>query len=231
MLNFDRYRVLTFDCYGTLIDWESGILKAVRPVLEKHGAGVDDQAILEMYAQMEAALESDEYMRYQLLVEDVMAGMGGSLGIDLTQDERRAVASSIKDWRPFADTVAALKRLKKKYKLAIISNIDDHLFAASAVHLDVAFDWVVTAEQSGAYKPSPRMFEFALERIGQPKEALLHGAQSRYHDIAPARKLGLQTVWVNRRTGEKGPGATPPSDATPDLEVASLAELADAAGL
>ncbi|MEE9271411.1 MAG: haloacid dehalogenase type II [Candidatus Krumholzibacteria bacterium] len=231
MLNFDRYHVLTFDCYGTLIDWESGILKAVRPVLETHGAGVDDQAILEMYAQMEAALEADEYMRYQLLVEEAMAGMGGSFGIDLADDERRAVVSSIKDWRPFPDTVAALKRLKKKYKLAIISNIDDHLFAASAVHLDVAFDWVVTAEQSGAYKPSPRMFEFALERIGQPKEAILHVAQSRYHDIAPARKLGLQTVWVNRRTGEKGPGATPPSDATPDLEVASLAELADAAGL
>ena len=229
-MDFDRYRILTFDCYGTLIDWENGILEAVRPVFERHRAAVDDRALLEMYAQIEAALEADEYMSYDSLLREAMAALAKRVGVDLAPDERAAIALSIKNWKPFPDTVCALERLKRKYKLAIVSNIDDRLFADTAPHLEVDFDWLVTAEQSHAYKHSPRMFEFALERIAQPKETILHVAGSLYHDVVPAKKLGLSTVWVNRRKDMEGSGATPPSSATPDLEVATLSELADAIG-
>jgi 2-haloacid dehalogenase len=140
-------------------------------------------------------------------------------------------ASSVRDWPPFADSSRALTALRGKYKLAIISNVDDDLFAHSARHLDVAFDWIITAQQVRSYKPSVRNFECAFERIGVPRERQLHVAQSLYHDIAPAKSLGLSTVWVNRRMGMRGSGATLPAYAEPDLEVADLDTLARSAGL
>ncbi|MFQ5512640.1 MAG: haloacid dehalogenase type II, partial [Candidatus Krumholzibacteriia bacterium] len=231
MLDFDAFRVLTFDCYGTLIDWERGILDAVRPVFKRHGASIDDDAILEMYAETEAALEAGEYMRYEQVLREAMAGMGRRIGAELAARERRAIALSIKGWKPFPDTVAALRRLGQRYELAVVSNVDDDLFAHSAGRLGVMFGGVITAQQAGAYKPSARVFELALQRVGQPRERILHVAQSLYHDVAPAKRLGLATVWVNRRKGRKGAGATPPCSAVPDLEVASLADLADAAGV
>ena len=130
------------------------------------------------------------------------------------------------NWKPFPDTVAALRSLHRHYQLMPLTNVNDDLFAITAAHLQVPFDRVMTAEQIGSYKPSLRNFEYMLAHVGVPKEQVLHVAQSLYHDIAPARSLGIATVWVNRRQGKTGTGATPPADARPDLEVPDLQTLA-----
>ena len=139
--------------------------------------------------------------------------------------------AAVRYWKPFSDTVEALEALKERYKLAIISNVDDGLFALTACHLEVEFDWIITAEQVGTYKPSKNNFEIALERMGIQKGKLLHAAESLFHDIAPATELGISTVWVHRRTEKEGFGATPPAGAKPDLEVPDLKTLVSAASL
>jgi 2-haloacid dehalogenase len=141
------------------------------------------------------------------------------------------LADSLGHWEPFPDTVEALRALKSRYKLAIISNVDDGLFALTACRLGVEFDWIITAEQVGTYKPSRRNFEVALERMGVPREKLLHAAESLFHDVVPAKELGLSTVWVHRRSGKEGFGATPPADAEPDFVVPDLETLATELGV
>ncbi|MCZ6767416.1 MAG: haloacid dehalogenase type II [bacterium] len=227
MLDFRKFKVLTFDCYGTLIDWESGIVRAVRNVLKNHQLEFDDRSILEAYARAEAKIESGAYEPYKKVLRRVMTEMSAELLIEPSDDERDALALSVRDWKPFPDTVRALKRLGERYQLAIISNIDDDLFQYSAEHLEVPFDWVITAQQAESYKPSHNNFQMAFGRMGFPKEKILHVAQSIYHDIVPARQLGLSTVWVNRRAKQEGWGATPPADGKPDLEVPDLESLAD----
>ncbi len=231
MLDFNRFTLLTFDCYGTLIDWERGILDAVRPVLERNGVEADDETVLETYAAAEAKQEQGDYVRYELILRMVMAEMSLRLGFDASPEEVLSLSKSLGHWRPFPDTVEALRKLKRQYKLAIVSNTDDRLFEATATHLGVTFDWVITAEQARAYKPSPRIFDHALAQFGIPREQILHVAQSVYHDIVPARNLGVASVWVNRRKGRRGTGATPPAAATPDVEVADLRSLIDLMGL
>jgi 2-haloacid dehalogenase len=230
VIDLSRFEVLTFDCYGTLIDWEKGILGAVKPILARHGVGADDDTILETYAALEAKYEEGEFLPYRMVLRLVMTEMSLRLKFDAAPGELDCLAQSIGDWPPFPDTVDALRRLAKTYRLAVISNVDDALFALTAKRLQVGFDWVTTAEQVRAYKPSPAMFEEALRRIGGPRERVLHVAQSVYHDIVPARWLGLATVWVNRRAGKAGPGATPRVSAAPDLVVRDLAALASMTG-
>ena len=227
MLDFRKFKVLTFDCYGTLIDWESGILRAVRNVLKNHQLELDDQSILEAYARAEAKIEAGAYEPYKRVLRRVMAAMSAELLVEPSEEERDALARSVRDWKPFSDTVDALKRLKERYSLAIISNIDDDLFQYSAEYLEVPFDWVITAQQAESYKPSHNNFQMAFGRMGFPKEEILHVAQSIYHDIVPARQLGVSTVWVNRRATRDGWGATPPADGRPDLEVPDLESLAE----
>jgi 2-haloacid dehalogenase len=152
--------------------------------------------------------------------------MGERLEFEPTKEERKAFGQSVADWQPFPDTVSALFALKHKYKLVILSNVDDDLFAYSAKKLQVRFDDVITAEQCGSYKPSLNNFRVAQERVGVPKKKWLHVAQSLFHDIAPAKEMGLHTVWVNRRWDKQGGGETRPMNATPDVEVRSLGELA-----
>lgn len=225
MLSLEQYTVLTFDCYGTLINWEQGILSALRPLLAAHNCSLPDDALLERFATLESAAEAGAYRPYTAVLRHVVEGLGEQLHFTPTPDECNSLAASVPHWPPFGDTVDALQALKKRYKLAIISNIDDDLFAHSARHLQVPFDWVITAQQAQSYKPAPRHFTLALQRIGLPKEQLLHVAQSLYHDIAPASQFGLATVWVNRRHGQVSAGATPPAHATPDLEVPDLRTL------
>jgi 2-haloacid dehalogenase len=225
-----RFEVLSFDCYGTLIDWEKGILGAVKPVFARHGVGADDDTILETYAALEAKFEEGEFLPYRMVLRLVMTEMSLRFKFDAAPHELDCLSRSIGDWEPFADTVDALRRLAKRYKLAVISNVDDALFAATSNRLQVGFDWVTTAQQVRAYKPSPVIFEEALRRMGGPRERVLHVAQSVYHDIVPARSLGLATVWVNRRAGKGGPGATPRASAAPDFEVRDLAALANMTG-
>ncbi len=225
-MNPDRFALLTFDCYGTLIDWEAGILAAMKPILAAHGASMEDDRLLETYAALESDAEAGEYRPYRTILAEVVAGFGRRLGFEPSEDERRALADSVARWPAFPDTVAALRALKERYKLAIVSNVDQDLFAATARHLDVAFDHVITAGDVRAYKPAEAMFRAVFERTGMPRERILHVAQSLYHDVVPARRLGLATVWVNRRRGRPGAGATPPAEAAPDLEVPDLRSLA-----
>jgi 2-haloacid dehalogenase len=228
MLDFSRFRALTFDCYGTLIDWESGILAALGPLLAAHGKSLADEKLLELYAELEAEAEAGEYQSYRKVLETVARSIGRRLGFEASEQEARSLPESLKHWPPFPDTVAALRRLKTRYQLAIVSNTDDDLFAHTARLLEVPFDWVITAQQARSYKPSHNNFRLALERIALPPGQVLHCGQSIYHDVVPARALGLATVWVNRR-GAKGGGATKAAQGQPDLEVPDMKTLAEMA--
>jgi 2-haloacid dehalogenase len=235
VLEADRYEVLSFDCYGTLVDWEGGIVWGLRPVLSNHGVEVTGDEILELHAQTEHRLQSGSrkgnYIKYRDVLREEVREAGKRWSFDPDLSEVNMLADSVRYWLPFPDTVCALRALKSRYKLAIISNIDDGLFALTARYLEVEFDYIITAEQAQTYKPSLNNFELALERIGVPPERLLHVAESLFHDHVPAKQLGLSTVWVHRRTGKGGFGATPPAEAEPDLEVPDLATLANKLGV
>jgi 2-haloacid dehalogenase len=229
MLDFARFSWLTFDCYGTLIDWERGILDALRPVFAAHGRHLNDEGILELYAALEAREEEGEYQPYAEILQNIVRRMGARLVFTPDAAQVRALVDSIGDWPPFPDTVEALRRLHSRYRLAVISNVDDELFARTAQRLEVPFDAVITAAQARSYKPSPRNFELALERLGSPAARVLHVAQSLHHDVPPAKALGFSTVWVDRRGRKKGSGATPSASAQPDLVVPDLRTLAELA--
>jgi 2-haloacid dehalogenase len=230
MLDFTRFQVLTFDCYGTMIDWETGIFSALRPILAAHNKSIPDSALLQLYSELEAAAEQGEYLRYRDVLQSVVRGFGERLGFSPTAAEVRSLPESLANWPPFPDTVEALRNLKSRYQLAVISNVDDDLFAATAPKLGVAFDQVITAQQAGCYKPCMRMFALAQERIGVSRDQWLHVGQSIYHDVIPAQSWGLATVWVNRASPRPGAGAAKAAAGKPDLEVPDLRTLAELAG-
>jgi 2-haloacid dehalogenase len=234
-LDANKYEVLSFDCYGTLVDWKSGIISGLRTVLRGHGIEATDEEILDLHAQTEhklqAASKRDAYVKYRDVLGEEVREAGRRWGFEPSPPEVEALPDSVRYWLPFPDTVNALRALKGAYKLAIISNIDDGLFALTSRYLEVEFDYIVTAEQAGTYKPSLDNFELALERIGAEPERILHVAESLFHDHVPARKLGLDTAWVHRRAAKGGFGATPPAEAEPDLEVPDLESLAHTLGL
>jgi 2-haloacid dehalogenase len=229
--NFDfrRFDVLTFDCYGTLIDWEAGILAAFRAVLEPRGVAAGDDELLERFARYEAAAEGGPYLRYRAVLGRSLRGVCADLGVDPTDDEVARFSGSVGDWPAFPDSADALARLHTRFKLGVITNCDDDLFAASNRRLGVTFDWIVTAQQVGSYKPDPANFAFAFERISVPRERILHVAQSLYHDHVPARAIGMSTVWIDRRHDKPGFGATPSADVEPDVSAPSMAAFADLA--
>jgi 2-haloacid dehalogenase len=229
-LDFSRFEVLTFDCYGTLIDWEAGILAGLRRVLGPRGVAAAADDLLGRYARHEAAIEAGPYLRYREVLARSLRGVCAEMGVEATDAEAAAFGGSVGAWPAFPDSAAALAALGRRFRLAVITNCDDDLFAASNRRLGVTFDWVVTAQQVGSYKPSERSFEVAFERIGRPRERILHVAQSLFHDHVPAKRLGLATVWVDRRHDRPGGGATPPASAVPDLAVPDMAALADLAG-
>jgi len=224
MLEFDRIEVLTFDCYGTLIDWEAGLLANLRPILHAHGYELDDKQILDIYGELEPGAQNP-YRRYRQVLAEVVRGFGQRLEFHVSDAEAASLPESLGNWQPFPDTVVALEKLKTRYKLAIISNTDDDLFAATAQHLRVKFDEVITAEQAKAYKPSLAPFRLALQRLRLPPERVAHVGQSVYHDVLPAKSLGLATALVYRR----GFGATRPAEGEPDLKVPDLRTLASLA--
>lgn len=222
MLDLKKFEVLTFDCYGTLIDWETGILGVLKPILSTHDKTLGDQQILEWYGQFEAEAEKGKYVKYRDVLKRVVKSFGQKLGFSPADSELNALPDSLKNWPPFPDTVEALQKLKKHFKLTIISNTDDGLFAQTQKHLKTGFDWIITAEQAKSYKPALNNFQMAIRKIGLPKEKILHVGQSVYHDVIPAKSLGLATVLVRRR----GAGATLPAEGKPDLEVQDLKTLA-----
>jgi len=229
MLDFTRFEILTFDCYGTLIDWETGILSALHRILSVHSKQLDDGELLKLYGDFEQRSEAGPFQPYREVLSSVVRQFGKHLGFSPTAQEISSLPNSLPSWKPWPDTVTALHQLKSRFRLAIISNIDDDLFAATRPQLEVPFDEIITAQQAQAYKPSLKLFELALTRIKAPAHRVLHIGQSIYHDVVPAQSLGLATVWVNRPSARPGVGAVKAAEATPDLTVSSLAELAAAA--
>jgi 2-haloacid dehalogenase len=231
MLDFSRFEVLTFDCYGTLIHWEEGILRCLHRILAMHGVDTDDATILRLYGDFEAVAEQGEYRPYREVLQSVVQQLGEELGFVPTKRELRLLPESLQAWNPWPDTIPALRSLQSRFRLAIVSNIDDDLFATTEPKLGVKFDQVITAQQARAYKPSLKIFELALSRIGVPAHRVLHVGQSVYHDVIPAQSLGLATVWVNRPSARSGVGAVKAVEGHPDLRVASVIELAGACAL
>jgi 2-haloacid dehalogenase len=227
MTKFSGKTVLTFDCYGTLIDWETGLWNALEPVLRRHGQSLGREAALELFGGLEAELEKGPYMTYRQLLGEVLKGIGARLGFGPSDDEVRSFGGSVGDWPAFPDSPDALASLKKRFKLVVITNCDDDLFAMSNKRLKVAFDHIITAQQARSYKPSLNNFHVAFQRIGVPQAEILHVAQSLFHDHVPAKQLGLSTVWINRRRGKTGAGATPPAEATPDHEYPDMKSFAE----
>lgn len=229
MIKYDDFEILTFDCYGTLIDWETGIIQALRPVLSTHEITTTDDQVLELYAEVEAKMEKEAYQPYRSVLRQIVTHLGEALNFRPAPEEMDVLANSLGQWPAFPDTVTALKALKTKYRLGIISNIDNDLFAETAKTLQIEFDHVVTAAQVKAYKPSHKVFDYARELMGLPRSKILHVAQSLFHDHVPAKELGYTTVWINRRANVEGGGATPDASALPDAEFPDLASFAKAA--
>ncbi len=249
-LDPNRFDLLTFDCYGTLVDWEAGIVAAAREVAAAHGwtpgpapAGAGsppgratfdsaraDSVILSAFGAAEHVVQAERYRSYREVLSLTLARMGGTLGFRPTPAQCDAFAASVGAWPAFPDTVGALRRLGRRYRLGIVSNVDDDLFAETRKRLRTRFDWVVTAQQVGSYKPAAAHFEEMAMRSGIPRDRTLHVAQSLFHDIAPASALGYATVHVDRPSRGDGSGATPPADARPDATVADMASVAQLLG-
>lgn len=225
-MGFESIRLITFDCYGTLIDWESGMLAALRPMFSRESRSPGDARLLELYGEIEAEVESGPYLPYRQVLAQAAQQMGQRLGVEITEQQGAEFAQSLTRWEPFPDTVAALQSMAKKFRLGIISNVDDDLFAETRQKLQAEFAFVVTAQQVRSYKPSHQNFHEALRRGGVSAAEVFHAGQSLYHDIAPANALGIKNVWVNRPSVRPGAGAAKPGVATPTYEVHSLAELA-----
>ena len=224
------FAALTFDCYGTLIDWESGMLAALRPSFAQRRPDLADEALLEAHGRIEAEMEAkNPKMLYSEILRRTYLALATEVGIVADEEAAARYAASLRDWPAFADTAAALQYLKRHYKLVILSNVDRASFRFSLPKLGVEFDAVLTAEEIGSYKPDRRNFHYMISKLaetGVPKERILHTAQSLFHDHVPAKELGLTTAWINRRHGKKGTGATKAVGAvTPDFTFNSLAEF------
>jgi 2-haloacid dehalogenase len=228
-IDFGRFDALTFDTYGTLIDWERGILNALQVVLSRHDVDASDEELLELYAKHEAAVEAGPYRTYREVLAASVRGMCADLGVAPSDEAVADFAGSVGEWPAFRDTAPALRRLAGRFRLGVLTNCDDDLFAASNRRLGVTFDWIVTAQQAGGYKPRLENFEVLFRRVDVPRERILHVAQSMFHDHVPAKALGLTTAWIDRRHGKAGHGATPPADATPDLVCPDMRAFADIA--
>lgn len=218
--NAEDYDALAFDCYGTLVDWGGGLVAYLQPLLQRHDAHVIDDFLLEFFAETEPLAQRDG-VRYADVLRDVLRRLGTRLAFAPSSEELDGFVASVGDWPPFDDSSAALQRLGERFKLMVVSNVDNALFAKTAARLGVEFAYVVTAQDVGAYKPDRRMFEAARRATGDAR--VLHVAQSLFHDIAPATAFGLDTVYIRRQRN-----AARPADAEPTWTFDSLAEFADA---
>ena len=218
-LDPDRIATLTFDCYGTLIDWETGTIEALRPLLAHNGVTLTADEIITLFQDLEEPLCGPPFKPYREILACVVDGFGHHFGFPVSAAERSGLAASVPSWLPFPDTVEALRALGRRYRLAVISNIDDDLFADSARQLGIPFDAVITAEQARCYKPHQPIFEEALRRLGAEPGSVAHVAEG-VTEIAPMRLLGCSTVWV-RRNGRSARLLTE----APDVEVPDLHSL------
>lgn len=226
--------VLSFDVYGTLIDWESGIAAALRPWADRHGLLISDDALTSAFARHETQVQTEHpTWVYPDILSELMWRIGNDLDAPVTELEAAAFGRSVGQWPAFADSLTSLRTLKKRFKLVVLSNVDNVSLRLSNDRLGVIFDAIVTAEDVGAYKPSPAMFEAldeTVEALGYGNEQVLHVAESLYHDHEPAKARGMQTAWIHRRHAKDGFGATaaPLTEVRPDHRFESLAAFTDA---
>jgi 2-haloacid dehalogenase len=222
------YDYLSFDCYGTLIDWEKGILTFFNTFKDKYTFCLEDREILRHYAKFEAEEEHGEYKPYREILKGVLIKFCTILDIKLAKEDEYALAESVKVWPPFPDSNEALKKLQKHYKLVIISNIDDDLFAYSEIQLGVKFDHIFTAMQMKSYKPNLNNFHFVKKALNLNVNNWLHVAQSLYHDHRPAGELGIDSVWIKRKSLAGDQGIAPLVDIVPSRVYSSMEEFTNA---
>lgn len=233
-MHLTDYKALTFDCYGTLIDWESGMVEALRTLTDRVKEPLARNQILEAHARHESAQQRQTpAKRYSELLPIVYKRMAEEFGVPATIDQCEAYGLSVRDWPAFVDSPGALQYLKKYYKLIVLSNVDNRTFGYSNAKLQVEFDAIYTAEDIGAYKPSDRNFEYMLGHLGDldlEKSAVLHTAESLFHDHEPANRHGLASCWIYRRHAQEGFGATMNPGAMPkiDFQFHSMADLVKA---
>ena len=234
MEGFDGVDALSFDCYGTLIDWETGIATELRAWADRVGVAASDDELLAVFARIESTVQEEQPTAlYPDVLAETLRRIGSRHSVDVSDGDAGDFGASVGRWPAFPDSAESLARLKERFRLIILSNVDRRSFAASNERLGAEFDLIVTAQDVGAYKPSPRSFPALLERIGSigvTRDRLVHVAQSLFHDHVPAKREGLTTVWIDRRGARGGTGATPaPSEAvSPDWRFVSLAGFADA---
>jgi 2-haloacid dehalogenase/putative hydrolase of the HAD superfamily len=219
----ESYDIITFDCYGTLIDWEGGITAAFQAEAARDGLELLPNQIIDAYAAEEPAVESGSYLSYRDVLNETAMRVAAKLGWKLSPDRARFLATSVPGWLPFPDTNPSLERLSRRFRLGILSNIDDDLLASTRRHFTVGFDLIVTAEQVKSYKPGLAHFKEALSRAGDSR--VLHAAQSYFHDVIPTSKLGIPVAWVNRKRDGIFHGGP-----IPTYEVQTLADLANLLG-
>lgn len=232
-IDLTAYDALSFDCYGTLIDWEAGIAAVLGPWARRFDPAMSDEDALLAYAEHEAAVEREAPATlYPEVLREAFRRTGAALGFAVTEQDADALGTSVPAWPAFGDSAEALRRLQEHYRLIILSNVDREGFAVSNRRLGVTFDEILTAEDIGSYKPNPANFAALLRRADETGSGgrLLHVAQSLFHDHVPAKAAGLPTVWINRRHAQPGWGATPDPRAAvaPDAEFPSMAAFADA---
>jgi 2-haloalkanoic acid dehalogenase type II len=234
MMKLTDYKVLTFDCYGTLIDWEAGIYAALQPLLAKAATPLSKDDVLETFARHESSQEAETP---QLIYSDVLTAVHRRLadewGLAASDADHRRFGNSVPDWPAFPDSAEALGYLKQHYKLVILSNVDRTSFAGSNARLGVTFDAIYTAQDIGSYKPDLANFRYMLDHLaelGIARSDILHTAQSLFHDHAPAKAVGLASAWIDRRHATGGFGATmaPPAGASYDVRFNSMADFAAA---
>ena len=234
MKDLRDFQALSFDCYGTLIDWESGIWTALQPLLARTGAPLGREGALAAFAELESRQEAaTPGLRYAALLAAVHGGLARRWGVKAKEEENRRFAASVSDWPAFPDTAESLSYLGGHYRLAILSNVDRASFAATAPKLGLGVEDVFTAEEIGSYKPDPRNFSFLIERLSQrgiAKGEILHVAQSLFHDHGPANAAGLASAWIDRGHDRQGGGATmaPTPDVRWDFRFRTLGEMAAA---
>jgi len=227
------FRVLTFDCYGTLIDWESGIYTALQPLLQQAGCTLSRDAVLEIYATHESDQQKQTPdLIYSELLTKVHRRLADAFGVAMTEAEHLRFGASVPDWPAFADSASSLQYLKKYYQLVILSNVDRESFKGSNKRLGVEFDAIYTAQDVGSYKPDLANFRYMLKHLdesGVRQQDILHTAQSLFHDHGPAKQMGLNSAWIDRRHDQGGWGATMPApDSSYDFRFTSMAQMVKA---
>lgn len=218
------WSVVSFDCYGTLVDWETGLAEAFRAEAERDGVQLHRDEVMSVYHEVEPEVQAQVYRRYRDVLADTAGRVAARFGWALPRERAGFLAESLPDWPVFPDARPALQRLRTRFDIAILSNIDDDLLAATIERIGVAFDWTVTAQQVRSYKPEHDHFHRAIERVDGDRRRLLHAAQSYFHDIRPALELGLDAIWVNRK-GEEVDGARPLHELRDLLELADWLEV------